>query len=77
LSLALLQLCEKVLVKGVDSIDAVSLDVEDRIAESFFQKLENLLDQAEIELQKENLKVVVEELIDQSVDLPVDLLILA
>lgn len=37
LSLALLQLCEKVLVKGVDSIDAVSLDVEDRIAESFFQ----------------------------------------
>jgi hypothetical protein len=73
----LLQLCEKVLVKGVDSIDAVSLDVEDRIAESFFQKLENLLDQAEIELQKENLKVVVEELIDQSVDLPVDLLILA
>lgn len=77
MSLALLQLCEKVLVKGVDSIDAVSLDVEDRIAESFFQKLENLLDQAEIELQKENLKVVVEELIDQSVDLPVDLLILA
>lgn len=73
----MLQLCEKVLVKGVDSIDAVSLDVEDRIAESFFQKLENLLDQAEIELQKENLKVVVEELIDQSVDLPVDLLILA
>lgn len=73
----MLQLCEKVLVKGVDSIDAVSLDVEDRIAESFFQKLENLLDQAEIELQKENLKVVVEELIDQRVDLPVDLLILA
>lgn len=77
MSLALLQLCEKVLVKGVDSIDAVSLDVEDRIAESFFQKLENLLDQTKIELQKENLKVVVEELIDQSVDLPVDLLILA
>jgi hypothetical protein len=39
--------------------------------------LENLLDQAEIELQKENLKVVVEELIDQRVDLPVDLFILA
>lgn len=77
MSLALLQLCEKVLVKGVDSIDAVSLDVEDRIAESFFQKLENLLDQTKIELQKENLKVVVEELIDQRVDLPVDLLILA